>query len=126
GQPAPFIHQDQPGEGSVVEAPVLWAHGGKYFLFYSGNNFATGSYSTGYAVSGSLLGPYVKPAAPLATSSRTITGPGGPEIVVGPDGNTWMLWHSWENATTYRSLSADLLEWDGDVPELRGASRATQ
>jgi len=126
GTPAPLIHQDQAWEGSVVEAPVLWQHNGRYYLFYSANNFANGSYAIGYAVSNSLLGPYVKPALPLATSSPAVTGPGGEEVVVGPDGNTWMLWHSWENGTAYRSLSADLLEWEGDVPVLRGPSRATQ
>jgi hypothetical protein len=126
GSATPLIHADQPWEGGVVEAPTLWAHGGKYYLFYSANNFANGSYAVGYAVSNSLLGPYTKPAAPLSTTTGPVVGPGGEEIVVGPDGNTWMLYHSWENNLAYRSLSADRLEWAGDVPVLRGPTRVTQ
>jgi len=126
GSPAALIHQDQPWEGAVVEAPTLWTHGGKYYLFYSANNFANGSYATGYAVSDSVLGPYTKSPVPLAASEGAVVGPGGAEVVVGPDGNDWVLYHSWENDLDYRSVSADRLEWDGAVPVLRGPSRATQ
>jgi len=126
GQATPLIHQDQPWEGSVVEAPVMWAHGGKYYLFYSANFFGDGSYATGYAVSDSLLGPYTKPAGPFLHSEPGVIGPGGPEIVEGPDGDTWMLYHTWNDALSSRNLDADKLEWDGDVPVLRGPSREPQ
>ena len=126
GAPTQLIKQDQAWEGSLVEGPVLWARNGKFYLFYSANNFANGSYATGYAVSNSLLGPYAKPDAPLLTTRSTVVGPGGPEIVVGPDGNTWMLYHSWENGSAYRSMSVDRLEWEGDVPVVRGPSRDLQ
>jgi hypothetical protein len=126
GSPAPLIHQDQPWEGSLVEAPVMWAHGGTYYLFYSANFFGDGSYATGYAVADSLFGPYTKPADPFLHSEPGVIGPGGPEIVLGPDGDPWMLYHTWNAALTSRNLDADNLEWDGDVPVLRGPSRVPQ
>ena len=126
GAPAPLIRQDQPWEGSLVEGPVLWERNGKYYLFYCANNFAGASYATGYAVSNSLLGGYEKAPAPLVMTTGAVVGPGGPELVAGPDGNVWMLYHSWEGNLAYRSTSADMLEWFGDVPALRGPSRATQ
>jgi hypothetical protein len=122
----PLIKQDQPWEGSVVEAPALWKEDGRYFLFYSANNYASSSYATGYAVAESLLGPYVKAAGPLAESENGVIGPGGEEIVVGPDGNTWMLYHSWQQNFSYRSLSVDLLNWVNGEPVLRGPSAVQQ
>jgi GH43 family beta-xylosidase len=126
GAPAALIRQDQAWEGAIVEGPTLWQHGGKYYLFYSANFFGNGQYATGYAVSDSLRGPYVKPAGPFLVSEGAVVGPGGPEVVTGPDGNDWMLYHSWEGNLSYRSLSADRIEWDGGVPVLRGPSRALQ
>src|SRR5438093_58252 len=95
GAAAALIKQDKAWEGSVVEGPVLWTHGGKFYLFYCANNFASSAYATGYAESDFLRGPYTKPGGPLVTSQGYVVGPGGPEIVVGPDGNDWMLYHAW-------------------------------
>jgi GH43 family beta-xylosidase len=116
--PAALIKQDRPWEGNVVEGPVLWTHGGKYYLFYSANNYATSSYATGYAVSDSLRGPYTKPAGPMLATTGEVIGPGGPEVVVGPDGNDWMLYHAWDYGFTKRSLNLDRLQWTGDVPRV--------
>ena len=126
GSPTVLIRQDQPWEGNLVEGPTLWAHGGRYYLFYSANSYTNGAYATGYAVADALLGPYTKPADPLMVTGGGVVGPGGPEVVVGPDGNDWMLYHSWENNLAYRSLSVDRLEWEGTIPEVRGPSRASQ
>lgn len=126
GTPTPLIKEDQRWEGTIVEAPTMWDHGGKYFLFYSGNNFGGSAYAIGYAESSSLLGPYVKPSQPLVHSEGSVVGPGGEEIVVGPDGNTWMLYHSWDPTFSYRALNVDRLDWVNNVPVLRGPSRALQ
>ena len=126
GSPTQLIRQSQPWEGSLVEGPVLWERNGRFYLFYSANNYGNASYATGYAVADSLLGPYVKAAEPLAQTTGSVIGPGGPEVVLGPDGNTWMLYHSWEDRLRYRSQSADRIDWEGDVPVLRGPSRTLQ
>jgi GH43 family beta-xylosidase len=125
-----LIHQDRPWEGNLVEGPVLWTHEGKYYLFYSANSYANGAYATGYAVADSLRGPYTKPDVALMRTEGEVVGPGGPEIVTGPDGNTWILYHSWENNFSYRGMSIDRLEWvdaaPSDIPAVRGPSRALQ
>jgi hypothetical protein len=126
GSPRALIANDQAWESRVVEGPVLWQHGSKYYLYYSANAFDTSAYAIGYAVSSTLMGGYVKPAQPLVKTENGVVGPGGPEIVVGPDGNPWLLYHSWENNIAYRSLSIDWLSWNGDLPVVRGPSRSPQ
>src|SRR5215218_5754298 len=95
-------------------------------MFYSANNYSDDYYATGYAVADSLLGPYTQPGGPWVRSTPDVVGPGGATFTTGPDGNTWMLYHSWENSFAYRAMSADQVIWTGDVPALRGPSRAPQ
>ena len=126
GTPAKLIKEDQAWEGSLIEAPTLWKHGGKYYLFYSANDYASCNYAVGYAVSNSLRGPYVKPrTTPWLSSAPDVCGPGGEDIVTAPDGSTWMAYHTWaKGPRSYRSMSLDRLRWDGDVPVLAGPSRS--
>jgi hypothetical protein len=126
GAPTTLLHNDQPWEGSLIEAPEILKHGGKYYLFYSANGYGSSAYAIGYAVSDSLTGPYTKPPGPWVGTVGDVIGPGGESFTVGPDGNTWMLYHSWENDFSYRSMSADEVIWNGDVPILRGPSRVAQ
>jgi len=128
GTPTKLIKQDQPWEGNLVEAPLLWKHGTKYYLFYSANNYSNCSYAVGYAVAPSPLGPFVKPrATPWLSSTSDVCGPGGEDIVTGADGQTWMTYHSWAKGPgSYRSMSVDPLVWNGDVPYLLGPSRWPQ
>jgi len=127
GSPTALIHNDKSWEGAVTEAPELVKHDGKYYLFYSANNYANASYAIGYAVSASsIYGPYTKPGGAWVQSTGGVVGPGGESFTIGPDGNLWMLYHSWENNFAYRSMSVDQVTWDGDVPVLRGPSRAGQ
>jgi beta-xylosidase len=119
----PLIHNDQGWEGAVVEAPEIVKHDGRYYLFYSANSYVNGAYATGYAVADSLLGTYAKPAAgaaarPWLATQGALVGPGGASFTIGPDGNTWMFYHSWENGLAYRSMSVDQLRWVGEVPVL--------
>ena len=121
GSPTKLIKQDQHWEGPIVEAPCLWRHSDKYYLFYSAGFYADCSYSMGYAVSTSLLGPYVKPStSPWVASTPGECGPGGQDVESGDDGTTWMAYHSWvKGPGTYRGMSIKRLEWDGDTPILR-------
>ena len=125
GQPTQLIKQDQGWEGKLIEAPVVWKHGKKYFLFYSANDYHSCNYAVGYAVASSILGPYVKPQPrPWLSSSGGVCGPGGEDIVAGPGGAPWMTYHSWEGGLSYRSMSIDPLTWHGDTPVLAGDPRA--
>ncbi|RYE75396.1 MAG: glycosyl hydrolase, partial [Myxococcales bacterium] len=82
-------------EGPLVEAPWVTRHGGKYFLFYSGNAYYNDKYAVGVARSDSPLGPYAKKGAPILTSDNSWVGPGHNSVVVGPDGEDYMVYHAW-------------------------------
>lgn len=56
GEPKVVIQNDQPWEGPVVEAPFMWRHAGKYYLFYSGNAYTSPEYAVGFAVADSVTG----------------------------------------------------------------------
>ena len=71
------------GEYRWNEGPAVLRHGGKYYLFYSANYFASKQYGVGVAVADSPLGPYVKQANnPVLRWSEdaggrvTVSGPG--------------------------------------------------
>ena len=64
------------------EGPAVLKHGGKYYLFYSANYYASKEYSLGVAVADHPMGPYVKQANNpilnyVETSDKVIvSGPG--------------------------------------------------
>jgi beta-xylosidase len=128
GSATRLIKQDQAWEGHLVEAPTLWKHGGRYYLFYSANDYAGCSYAMGYAVADSLLGPYTKPRnTAWQASTADVCGPGGQDILTTGDGKTWMVYHMWAKGPgSYRSMSLDPLVWNGDIPALIGPSRRPQ
>ena len=126
GSPTRLIKQDQVWEGSLIEAPTMWKHDGKYYLFYSANGYDSCKYSIGYAVSNSLIGPFVKPrSTPWLSSDANFCGPGGEDIVTDHKGETWMAYHVWANGpNSYRCMYIDHLHWDGDTPVLDGPTQA--
>lgn len=129
GEPTRLIEADQAWEGPLIEAPTLWKNGGKYYLFYSANYYKGVDYATGYAVADSVLGPYTKAAGPLLVTDMqggAAIGPGGQDIVVDKDGDTWMLYHSWEGTLTYRRMQIDELVWEGDTPVVQGPDKEPQ
>jgi len=117
GQPTALITADQPWEGTLVEAPILWLHDGQYVLFYSANAYGDARYAVGYARSDSLLGPYEKPEAPMLETSipNGIVGPGGQDVVTDAEGADWLLLHGW-GPNNYRRLYLAPLEWMDDGP----------
>jgi arabinan endo-1,5-alpha-L-arabinosidase len=123
GPATPLIRNDLPFEGTVVEAPDLEKHDGKYFLFYSASGFAGGAYATGYATASSLTGPYMKSRTPLMSTDRfrgKIIGPGGEDVVKAPDGSTKIFFHGWDPTYTYRAMYVRTLTWPGNVPTVQG------
>ncbi len=89
------IENDQSWEAHVVEAIWVTRHGGKYYLFYSGNDFSTDQYGVGVAIAKAPLGPYVKVKEPLLNSTAAWWAPGNPTVVAGPDGRMQMLLHAY-------------------------------
>jgi arabinan endo-1,5-alpha-L-arabinosidase len=117
GEPRRLLTADQRWEGILVEAPTLWWQDGKYYLFYSANAYNDRRYAVGYAVADNVLGPYVKAEGPLLAMDLAagLVGPGGQDIVTGPRGGTWLLFHGWAPGA-YRRLYLAPLIWENGVP----------
>jgi beta-xylosidase len=96
GEPHVLLEADQGWEGGLVEAPSMVAHEGRYYLFYSANDWATAAYGVGYAVCDSPLGPCAKPSeGPWLASTDKAQGPGGEEVFTDDQGRLWMVLHAW-------------------------------
>ena len=114
GPATPLIHNDQPFEGAVVEAPNLVKHGSTYYLFYSANDFGGGNYRTGYATASSIAGPYTKSQTELMTTDQfhgTVIGPGGEDVFTTKQGSTAIIFHGWDPTYSYRAMYVSAFDW---------------
>lgn len=129
GEPTRLINNDQAWEGNLVEAPTLWKHEARYFLFYSANNYAGLNYATGVASADTITGPYTKAPQPLLSSdlkNGAAFGPGGQDIVLDKEQEPWLLYHSWDTSITYRGMQIDELRWENGMPVVQGPDRGPQ
>lgn len=94
GKPQRLIKQDQPWEGSLVEAPFVIEAGGTFWLFYSGNAYDSDAYAVGVARASSPTGPFTKRPDPVLVSNDVAAGPGHSGVIV-VDGKLWMVYHAW-------------------------------
>lgn len=116
-----LVKQDQPWEGHLVEAPTLLERDGTLVLLYSANDYGGESYAVGYATAPAIEGPWTKGEEPLLTTEATggrLVGPGGQDVVTGPDGQDRLLVHAWQGAGAYRAMHVLPLEWDGATPRV--------
>ena len=115
--PLQVLEVDQRWEGAIIEGPSLWKRDGRYYLFYSANDYKSPRYAIGVAVADEIRGPYTKAAGPLLETQLKagIVGPGGQDVVVGPNGDTWLAFHDWTAEGT-RSLNVLPLAWDAGWP----------
>jgi len=119
GEPTRLLQQTEAWEGSLIEAPVIVKHDDAYVLFYSANDYGGEAYATGYATATALAGPYTKADGPLLTTEITgdaYVGPGGQDVVAGPDGEDRIFFHSWDPAIVYRGMNVLPLSWNGSTP----------
>lgn len=119
GPVATLITNDQAWEGAVTEGPFMVEHGGKFYLFYSGNSYANASYAVGVARASSPLGPFTKQPAPIVATNAAWVGPGHCSVVTGPGGTTAMVYHAWvpgcvNAAGCGREVLVDLVAWGSD------------
>lgn len=99
GEPVELIRNDQAWEGSVVEAPSMVQVGDTWYLFYSGNDWNSAEYATGYAECSSPSGPCVKPTQqPVLISDAERAGPGGGEAIVDESGNVALVFAAWDTS----------------------------
>jgi len=120
GGASTLITNDQGWEGALVEGPFMIAHGGSYYLFYSGNAYAGASYAIGVARASSPLGPFTKAPGPILTTRGAWAGPGHCSVVDTPAGDTYMVFHAWESGSVGggpgRLVLTDAVSWSNGWP----------
>lgn len=134
GEPTKLVQNDVAWEGSLVEAPTMFKHERRYYLFFSGNAYDTSSYAVGYAACQGPTGP----CQDAAENPIVKSGP-PPYVAYGPGhqflfqlgDQTWMAYHAWEKEGktrrgTRRLLWIDRVDWQDDKPVLRGPTTNAQ
>jgi beta-xylosidase len=125
GKPSTMTDVEQSWEGNLVEAPTMWKHDGKYFLFFSGGAFDSLSYASGYATCRGPLGPCKQYSGNPILHTHTGCngyGPGHQAIIADASGQDWLVYHAWLGPTVgydsggARELWIDRLNWKGDKP----------
>lgn len=109
-----LVKQDLDWEGDLIEAPTLVQEEESYVLMYSANDYGGGDYAVGYATAAQVTGPFTKAAGPLLTSQSldgAYFGPGGQDVVTGPDGDDYLVFHSWYADLSYRGMNVIPLTW---------------
>ncbi len=122
GEPARLVANDVGWEGGVVEAPTLWKRDGRYYLFYSANQFDSDFYAVGYATCETPLGPCDDaPENPILASACAASGPGHQAIVRDDDGEPWIEYHAWPaGGADQRDMWIDPLAWRDGKPDVVG------
>jgi beta-xylosidase len=94
--PSQLLTADLGWEDGVVEAPDLVLNAGRYFLFYSGNNWDTANYAVGVATCTGPLGPCAEPwTQPILSSDAHELGTGGETVFTDSSGSPWVAFHAW-------------------------------
>jgi hypothetical protein len=129
GSPATLITNDQAWEGAVTEAPFMVEREGTFFLFYSGNSYATADYAIGVAQGSSPLGPFTKASGPVLVTGGAWAGPGHCSVVDTPAGDTYIVYAAWEasavNAAPGRLDLTDAISWGATWPSIPLAPSST-
>ena len=121
GAPERLAANDAGWEGGVVEAPTMWKQDGRYYLFYSGEAFDSQLYAVGYATCAGPLGPCEDaPENPILKSACAAAGPGHQGLVRDGEGDTWIVYHAWDEAFERRQLWLDRVRWDDGEPVVEG------
>jgi beta-xylosidase len=134
GQPKRIEHNDRPWEGSVTEAPTMWEHAGRYYLFYSANAYDTSKYAVGYASCRGPMGPcHDAPNNPILKTRCDAVGPGHQALIVDHRGTTWIVYHAWEphhvgysGTGPGRLLWIDRVLWRNGKPVIHGPTCTKQ
>jgi beta-xylosidase len=119
--PAKLLVPDQPWESGTVEAPDLVYSGGRYLLFFSGNDWNSSNYAVGIATCVSPLGPCRDASPrPILASGPGVAGPGGESVFTDAAGTDWIAFHAWVPGAVKFPNSRDLylrrLTLTGPVP----------
>jgi len=114
----------------TLEGAFVLFREGRYYMLYSGGAWEKPNYGVSYAVSDSPLGPWLEPPEGGPTLLRSVPGqvigPGHNSVVVGPDGQDYLVYHAWDPAKTSRRMCIDLLEWTPQGPRTAGPTFTPQ
>jgi beta-xylosidase len=119
--PAALLSADLSWEAGVVEGPDLVLDAGRYFLFFSGNNWDSANYAVGVATCSGPLGPCTQPLTqPILASGPDMAGPGGESVFTDSSGSFWIAFDAWlPGAISYpnsRALYLRPLDLSGATP----------
>ena len=121
GDPIRLLKQTEDWEGNLVEAPTVVARESGLVMLYSANSYADDRYAVGAASAAAIDGPWTKEDSPILSTQQSgglYRGPGGQDLVLGPDGKDYLVFHSWDSDYTYRALHLAEVEWVGDLPRV--------
>ncbi|MGO8826840.1 MAG: glycoside hydrolase family 43 protein [Acidimicrobiales bacterium] len=94
--PTTLLVPTQEWEAGTVEAPDMVTVAGRYFLFFSGNDWETADYGVGVATCSGPLGPCNDSSpTPILSSGRGVAGPGGESVFADTTGAYWIAFHAW-------------------------------
>jgi Glycosyl hydrolases family 43 len=120
--PVALLGPDQSWQGGTVEAPDMVMSGGRYFLFYSGNDWSSADYAVGVATCSGPLGPCSDSATsqPILASGPGADGPGGESVFTDGGGSFWIAFHAYIPGAVGYPSSRDLfirpLDLSGSTP----------
>jgi beta-xylosidase len=136
GERVKLLRNEKRWHGPVVEAPTMWLHDSRYYLFYSANVFTSEAYAVGYAVCDTPLGPCRDALDnPILASDLTrqplVVGPGHQTLIQDEANNTWLVYHVWQvtpsgSLTNNRQMWMDRLIWEDGRPIVQGPTREAQ
>lgn len=92
--PGTWEHVNSSG-GRVAEGPTVIKQDGKYYLFYSANDFHHKDYAVGYAVSNSVYGPWIRyEGNPVVHQSITGNAGSGHGDIIKVDDDVYYVFHT--------------------------------
>jgi beta-xylosidase len=90
--PIALLSVDQVWE-STIENPFMLLTNGSYDLLFSGGDYDSTSYATGYAICSGPLGPCVEPGfGPILSTTAAVAGPGGASVFEDASGQEWLVY----------------------------------
>jgi len=108
----------------TIEGPAVVRRNGRYYCLYSAGSWLNESYTVGWAVADSPLGPWTEPdidrSRLLTSVPGHVRGPGHNSVVTTRGGNDLIVYHAWDEAVERRQLWIDTIEWTPDGPVTKG------
>lgn len=93
-----------PAHGTgLIENPAMVHFKGRYYLFYSGNDWQADQYGTGYAICAGPSGPCTNKSTsgPFLRSGSGYTGAGGASPFLTPDGSLILGFAAWNKPSSH-------------------------